>query len=150
MIEGVIIKRLEKYSDERGWLSEIWRIDEIPYSPAMGYVSQTNPGVSRGPHEHKNQSDGFVFLGPGDFKLYLWENRQDNVDYRKLFVFDAGEKNPCFVLVPPGVVHGYKCVSDCPAFSINIPNALYKGEGKKEEVDEIRWENDQSSPFKIE
>jgi hypothetical protein len=46
-------------------------------------------------------------------------------------------------------VHGYKCISDVPAYSINLPDKLYKGKDKSEEVDEIRWEKDENSPFKI-
>ena len=33
--------------------------------------------------------------------------------------------------------------------SINLPDKLYKGDGKKEEIDEIRWEQDLESPYKI-
>ncbi|MAG28797.1 dTDP-4-dehydrorhamnose 3,5-epimerase [bacterium] len=150
MIEGVIIKKLEKFSDERGWLCELWRGDESDYNPVMAYLSKTEPGVVRGPHEHKEQSDGFVFAGPGNFKLYLWENREGKSKYRELESLEVGESNPVMVIVPPGVVHGYKCISDIPAYNINLPDKLYKGEGKKEEVDEIRWEKDPKSPFKIE
>ena len=149
MIEGVIIKKLEKFTDERGWLSEIFRNDEMKYQPVMAYVSVTKPGVVRGPHEHKLQSDFFVFPGPGIFKLYLWDNRQGSELFRQEEILEVGESNPVAVLVPPGVVHGYKCVSTEPAYSINFPDKLYKGENKKEEVDEIRWEKDSNSPFKI-
>ena len=64
MIEGVVIKNLVKYGDERGWLAEIFRKDEIEARPVMGYVSATKPGVVRGPHEHKNQTDIFAFMVP--------------------------------------------------------------------------------------
>ncbi len=150
MIKGVVIKQLEKFNDDRGWLAEIFRIDEIRYQPAMAYVSVTKPNVVRGPHEHKEQSDFFVFVGPGTFALYLWDNRQDSETFEKKQVIEVGEKNPVTVLVPPGVVHGYKCISKEPAYCINLPDKLYKGEFKQEEVDEIRWESAPSSPFKIE
>ncbi len=150
MIKGVVVKELNKYEDERGWLAEIYRDDEIDYRPVMSYVSVTKPGVARGPHEHVHQSDCFVFVGPGSFDLYLWDRRDDsdtNGDHVKIKV---GEDNPTMVIVPPGVVHGYKCVSDIDAWCINLPDKLYKGEGKKdEEVDEVRWEEDENSPYKI-
>jgi dTDP-4-dehydrorhamnose 3,5-epimerase len=149
MPRGVIIKKLEKFSDDRGWLAEIYREDDAKYQPAMGYVSVTKPGIVRGPHEHKFQSDFFVFVGPGSFNLYLWDNRKDSESFGQQETIEVGENNPVGVLVPPGVVHGYKCISDIPAYSINLPDKLYKGEGKKEEVDEIRWEKDPASPFKI-
>jgi len=149
MIEDVIIKKLEKFEDERGWLSEIWRIDETGYTPMMGYISETKPGIARGPHEHKEQSDGFVFTGPGTFELYLWENRENKPNYRKLEKIEVGENNPVMVIVPAGVVHAYKCISNLPAYSVNLPDRLYKGANKEDEIDEIRWEKDPNSPFKI-
>lgn len=150
MIAGVIIKKLERYSDDRGWLTEIFRHDELNFTPLMSYVSLTKPGIIRGPHEHVKQSDCFVFLGPGTFRLYLWDRRADSATFESSLEIELGENNPSLVIVPPGVVHGYKCISDYPALSINLPDTLYKGEGKKEEIDEIRWEKDPNSPYRIE
>ena len=149
MIKDVVIKELKKYEDERGWLCEIFREDEIDYKIPMSYISETKPGVIRGPHEHQKQSDLFVFIGPGKFKLYLWDNRKDSETYQEKMEIEAGEDNLISVIVPPGVVHGYKCISDQPAWCINLPNKLYKGENKKEKIDEIRWEENSDSPFKI-
>jgi dTDP-4-dehydrorhamnose 3,5-epimerase len=149
MINDVIIKKIDRFEDTRGWLSEIWRNDESQYQPAMAYASSTNPGVVRGPHEHKNQTDGFVFVGPGKFELFLWDNRPKSSTFKEEMKMEVGENNPVFVLVPPGVVHGYKCISEKEALSINLPDKLYRGESKKEEVDEIRWEKMENSPFKI-
>ncbi len=150
MIKDVIIKPLEKHRDARGWLAEVFRRDEFNFDPAMAYVSETLPGVIRGPHEHVSQSDCFVFLGPGAFRLYLWDRRSGSPTEGESVIVEVGIDNPSLVIVPPGVVHGYKCISDIPAFSLNLPDKLYKGEGKKDEVDEIRWETDPASPFKIE
>lgn len=149
MINGVVIKNLNKNVDARGWLAEIWRNDESNFSPVMSYVSETKPGVVRGPHEHKFQADGFVFLGPGSFKLFLWDNREKSKTFQEKMEIEVGENNPVFVIVPPGVVHGYKCISDNVAWCINLPDKLYAGKDKKEEVDEIRHEKDPNSPFKI-
>lgn len=149
MINDVIIKKLEKYSDERGWLTEVFRNDELDFDPAMGYVSLTNPGVVRGPHEHAFQSDCFIFLGPGSFRLHLWDRRENSSTKGEALELEVGENNPTLVVVPPGVVHGYKCISEIPALSLNLPDKLYKGEGKKEEIDEIRWEKDENSPYVI-
>lgn len=150
MIDGVIIKKLTRYDDSRGWLTEIFRRDELKFSPAMTYVSLTNPGVVRGPHEHVKQSDCFVFLGPGNFRLYLWDRREQSATAGASLALEVGADNPTLVIVPPGVVHGYKCISNEPALSINLPDQLYRGEDKKEEVDEIRWEGRADSPYKIE
>src|SRR6516162_3188327 len=76
-IDGVVVRDLKFHKDVRGWLVELFRQDELvtEWWPAMTYVSQTLPGVTRGPHEHVDQTDGFAFLGPSDFRLYLWDTR---------------------------------------------------------------------------
>jgi dTDP-4-dehydrorhamnose 3,5-epimerase len=150
MINGVIIKKISKNEDNRGWLAEIYRSDETDFQPAMSYVSLTKPGVIRGPHEHKYQSDCFVFIGPGNFELHLWDRRVSNPTNDEYVKIAVGENNPVLVIVPPGVVHGYKCVGEQNGWCINLPDQLYRGEGKKEEQDEIRWEIDSESPYKIE
>ena len=140
MINSVVIKELKKYEDARGWLAEIWRDDEINYRPQMGYVSVTKPGAARGPHEHKEQFDCFILLGPGNFELYLWDRREGSTTNGEHFKEVFGEQNPALIIVPPGVVHGYKCVGDQGGWCLNIPDKLYRGQNKKDEVDEIRWE----------
>jgi dTDP-4-dehydrorhamnose 3,5-epimerase len=148
-IAGVVFKPLSRYSDQRGWLVEVYRDDELPEDnrPQMGYVSMTLPGVSRGPHEHVDQSDYFAFIGPGDFKLYLWDIRPDSPSYRRKQAVIVGESNMQGVIIPPGVVHAYKNVSDQPAWVVNLPNRLYKGLGRRDAVDEIRHEDLADSPF---
>ena len=149
MIHGVIIKQITKNNDDRGWLAEVFRRDELEFDPVMSYISLTNPGVIRGPHEHVAQSDCFIFLGPGTFRLHLWDRRENSATKGEAVEIEVGENNPIVVTVPPGVVHGYKCISDIPALSINMPDRLYRGINKAEEVDEIRWEKDENSPYKI-
>lgn len=149
MINGVIIKELKKYEDNRGHLVEIYRRDEVDLGIAMSYLSLTLPGVARGPHEHVYQTDYFVFPGAGDFMLYLWDRRASSTTFGEKIEMKVGASYPCTVIVPPGVVHGYKCVSSESAMSINFPDKLYKGVNKKDEIDEIRWEQDENSPYKI-
>ncbi|MEI7497690.1 MAG: dTDP-4-dehydrorhamnose 3,5-epimerase family protein [Candidatus Falkowbacteria bacterium] len=149
MINEVVIKPLNQYKDDRGWLTEIFRNDETEFRPEMGYVSLTNQGVIRGPHEHVAQADCFVFVGPGEFELHLWDRRDTSSTNGEYFKVTVGENNPSMVIVPAGVVHGYKCVKG-PAYSINLPDKLYKGEKKQEEIDEIRWEEKTDSPYHIE
>lgn len=149
MIEGVVIRALNKYSDERGWLMELFRTDEVrsEYVPAMTYISQTRPGIARGPHEHIDQADYFCFAGPSDFKVYLWDNRPESGTYRNRMAFIAGDSIPTIIIVPKKIVHAYKNVGDKDGLVINCPNRLFKGEGKKEPVDEVRYENDPNSPY---
>ena len=53
-----------------------------------------------------------------------------------------GEGRPRAVVVPPGIVHGYQCISDYPGVVLNAPDTLYAGPGRMYPVDEIRHEDD--------
>lgn len=149
IIEGVVIRPLQKFVDERGWLAELFRHDEVPppFRPAMSYVSLTLPGVLRGPHEHVDQADLFCWFGPGDFKVTLWDNRQDAATYLNRMEVMMGSSNPGSILVPKGIVHCYRCISFEPGLVINCPNRLFMGEGHKASIDEIRHEDDANNPF---
>lgn len=150
-IQGVQVRRLKKYQDNRGWLTEIFRSDELSSDvfPAMSYISETLPGETRGPHEHENQADYFCFLGPSTFRLVLWDNRQSSPSYWFRQELVVGEENRCVVIVPEGIVHAYRNVGHNPGWVINCPNRLYAGNGRKEPVDEIRHEDDPDTPFRI-
>ena len=142
-IKDVIVTPIRKFIDERGWLAEIFRDDEIldAYRPQMGYVSVTMPGVLRGPHEHVDQADLFSWVGPGDFKVTLWDNRKDSSTYLNRMELVMGVNNPGSIIVPKGVVHCYRCISHEPGFVINCPNQLFAGEKKALPIDEIRHED---------
>lgn len=148
-IDDVVLKDFRTFTDKRGWLTEIFRQDELPdgFRPAMSYVSLTLPGVLRGPHEHVDQADLFCWFGPGDFLLSLWDNRSDSPTYLKRMEVVFGASRPGSALVPKGVVHGYRCISPEPGLVVNCPDRLFMGTGKQEPIDEIRHEDDPGNPF---
>lgn len=150
-VEGVIWRPLKKFHDGRGWLCELFRNDELPaeFHPAMAYISVTEPGAARGPHEHADQADYFCFLGPSNFKMYLWDNRPRSNTHGHVETRAIGADNPMGLVVPVGVVHAYKNVGTEPGLVFNAPNRLYKGPGRKDPVDEIRHEDDAGSRFKM-
>lgn len=148
-IEGVVLKPLKRFTDSRGWLLELFRDDELDPAvrPRMAYVSETLPDVARGPHEHVDQTDYFAFVGPGDFKLYLWDARPASPTYLHKVAVVVGQSSPMAAIVPPGVVHAYRNVGEISGWVFNAPNQLYAGEGRKQPVDEIRHESIADSPF---
>lgn len=150
-IDGLLWRPLRTYHDARGWLCELFRQDELPaeFHPVMAYISLTHAGVARGPHEHADQADCFCFIGPSDFKLFLWDNRPASPTYRAFQAEVIGANRPMLVVIPAGVVHAYQNVGDEPGLVYNLPNRLYKGPGRKEPVDEIRHEADPNSPFRL-
>ncbi len=150
-ISGVKIEKLIKNVDERGFLIETFRQDTLPdnLKPQMSYVSYTEPGIARGPHEHIEQTDIFAFIGPGNFRIQLWDNREKSKTYGNSMIFFGGDDNPILVVVPPGVVHGYKNVSrSVRGMVLNYPDRLFKGRGKREAVDEVRHEDAEDEFYK--
>ncbi|MCR4424110.1 MAG: dTDP-4-dehydrorhamnose 3,5-epimerase family protein [candidate division WOR-3 bacterium] len=154
-IKGVFFAPALINTDGRGWLCETFRQDWFEtanlteLNPVMGYVSFTNPGAIRGPHEHRYQTDVFAFLGPSDFLVFLWDNRQNSPTFQNQLKLTLGASQPALLIVPPGVVHGYKNIGSVPGLVINTPNRLYRGRNRSEPVDEIRHEDNPDSPFKI-
>jgi dTDP-4-dehydrorhamnose 3,5-epimerase len=148
-IDGVIWRPLRKFHDGRGWLCELFRHDELPpeFHPAMAYISESSPGIVRGPHEHVDQADCFCFLGPSNFKVILWDNRPASPTHRAHLAEVVGQDKPMLVIIPAGVVHAYQNLGPGPGWVFNCPNRLFKGPGRKEPVDEVRHEADSESPF---
>jgi dTDP-4-dehydrorhamnose 3,5-epimerase len=150
-IEGVQVRPAVKHADRRGWLAEMFRSDEIAPEilPVMSYVSVTHAGCSRGPHGHWDQTDFFGFVGPGTFKLKLWDNRPASPTYGRRMSLVVGENSPMVVAIPPGVVHGYANISDRDGWVLNFPNRLFTGRGRRDPVDEIRYEEQAGSAFSM-
>ncbi len=138
------------HADERGWLAELFRFDELDEAvrPVMSYLSLTHAGVTRGPHEHRDQTDIFAFFD-GTFRLFLWDARPHSPSFGNRQVGTFGRAHPAIVSVPPGIVHGYRNVGTTDALIVNCPNRLYGGWGRGDEVDEIRHEDHPDSPFEM-
>ena len=150
-IHGVVVRKLEKFNDQRGWLIELFRHDELAaeFFPVMAYISSTLPGATRGPHEHVDQADLFCFLGPSNFKLRMWDERTGSPTFRNVMTLVVGADNPQAVIVPKGVVHAYQNVGSVDGIVINCPNRLYMGEGRRQPVDAVRHEDDLNTRFRI-
>jgi dTDP-4-dehydrorhamnose 3,5-epimerase len=150
-IEGIVIRGLSRHEDSRGWLLELFRQDELSeeFHPVMGYISSTRPGVTRGPHEHRQQTDVFCFTGSAPFRLYLWDNRPDSSTHGAHERLEIPAGAYVSLIVPAGVVHAYRNVGPTDGLVFNFPNRLYAGQKRREEVDEIRHEDDPNSPFRI-
>lgn len=148
IIPDCTLTEFRYFHDSRGWLAEIFRSDELSATelPAMGYLSFTEAGVSRGPHEHVQQSDLFVFFD-GTFKVWLWDMRPDSATFQSKQVEILGTERRGILIVPPGVVHAYQNIGENGALIFNCPNQLYGGKNRKEPVDEIRHELLAESPF---
>ncbi|MDH4222365.1 MAG: dTDP-4-dehydrorhamnose 3,5-epimerase family protein [candidate division Zixibacteria bacterium] len=125
MLEGVKQKKLKIIPDERGRLMELLRSDEDLFIQfGQVYMTTSYPGVVKGWHYHKKQTDNFIVI-KGMVKLVLYDNREDSPTKGEINEFFMGEDNPLLVQIPPMVVHGFKCISQDEALCINCPTEAY-------------------------
>jgi dTDP-4-dehydrorhamnose 3,5-epimerase len=125
MIQGVQVKRLKVIPDERGFLMEMLR-DDDPFFQKFGqvYLSVVYPGVVKGWHYHKKQTDHFVFV-KGMAKVVLYDAREGSPTRGEVSEFFMGEQNPILLVVPPYVYHGMKGIGTEPAYLVNTPTEHY-------------------------
>jgi dTDP-4-dehydrorhamnose 3,5-epimerase len=125
LINGVATKPLRMIPDERGWLMEILRRDdEIFAGFGQVYMTVAYPGVVKGWHWHRKQSDHFCVI-KGMMKVVLYDRREDSPTHGMVNEFFIGERNPLVVRIPVGVLHGMKCISDEFAILVNTVTEPY-------------------------
>ena len=135
MIHDVEVRELQVNADERGHLVEVFREDWELYDPepAMSYYSMTYPGIVRAWHKHhRGQVDHFV-CPKGRIKVGVYDERDESSTEGELNTFVIGEHNQQAVRIPGDCWHGFKAISDEPAFLLNFPSNLYDYDDPDEE-----------------
>lgn len=141
MIKGVKVKKLKVIPDERGRLMEILRSDdELFIKFGQVYMTTAKPGVVKAWHWHKLQYDSFTCVS-GRIRLALYDARKDSDTKGNIEEFELSLDKPAVVQIPPGVYHGFKCISAEEAFVINTVTEPYNHKDPDEHrVDE--YDND--------
>ncbi len=125
MINGVTVKNLKVLPDERGRLMEILRRDDSFFSGfGQVYLTTAYPGVVKGWHYHKKQTDNMAVV-KGMMKIVLYDSRNSSSTKGEINEFFAGEHNPVLIQIPPLVYHGFKCISPEESLVINVPDKPY-------------------------
>jgi len=132
-INDVKIIELTTHTDERGFFREIFRFSENFKNLIVEQLSHSlvNEGVIKAWHGHKYQSQ-WNYVISGEIKVCLYDNRKESNTHNKNMEFVVGiESNPIAYFFPPGVFHGYKCLS-------GPMNIIYATSGVYDLNDEIR------------
>jgi dTDP-4-dehydrorhamnose 3,5-epimerase len=125
MIEGVRIKPLKVIPDERGLVMEMLRCDDEVFEKfGQVYLSVAYPGVVKGWHYHKLQTDYFTIV-KGMMKVVLYDQRKDSPTHGEINEFFMGEQNRILLVIPPFIVHGMKAVGTGPGYLVNCPTLPY-------------------------
>lgn len=134
MIEDVKTKQLKVIPDERGRLTEMLRSDDDLFIKfGQCYMTTTYPSVVKAWHYHKIQTDNFVVVN-GMFKVALYDTRDDSPTKGEVNEFFIGDFNPMLLQIPPGVYHGWKCISEREGVVVNVSTDTYN----YQEPDEYR------------
>ncbi|AYB37009.1 MULTISPECIES: dTDP-4-dehydrorhamnose 3,5-epimerase family protein [Brevibacillus] len=125
MIEGVKVKKLVKFADDRGYFMEVWRDDDLLLE-RFGQLSAslTYPGVIKAFHYHKKQDD-IWFFPVGNAQVVLHDLRDDSPTKGKTDVYYMGENHLISLFIPRGVAHGYRVLGQQPAVITYVTNISY-------------------------
>jgi len=133
MIDGVSIKKLITHADERGFFRELIRTTDAFFNPGFGQLSHSlvNPQVVKAWHGHTKQYQ-WTYVISGVLAVTIHDIRQDSLTYRQKLHLVLGDGQDAQVyVIPPGVVHGYQCITG-PA------QVLYVTSGTFDIEEEIR------------
>jgi len=132
MIEGVKIKKLKVIPDERGRLMEMLRSDdELFITFGQVYLTTAYPGVVKGWHYHKKQTDNMVVV-KGMMKVVLYDGREGSSTKGEVNEFFMGIHNAILLQIPPFVFHGFKCIGEEEAMVVNCPTETFNYEDPDE------------------
>ncbi|MCW3974815.1 MAG: dTDP-4-dehydrorhamnose 3,5-epimerase family protein [Candidatus Bathyarchaeota archaeon] len=145
MLQGIKVKPLKIFADERGFFTEIFKskMKEIFSDQIVqANLSITYPGIIRAWHRHeRGQIDYFVVVkGAAKICAYKEESKELNE------VISTG-KEIQIVRVPGLYWHGFKALGNEPSIIIYFVNKLYD----PKDPDEVRrdWKDPEIVPKKI-
>ncbi len=125
-INGVMIKKLVRNKDERGFFEEIIRVTDDFFKEGFGQFaySHMHQGVIKAWHVHKTQIDWW-YVAEGTCKVALYDTREDSSTKEILNEFIIGEHGEDIVIkIPAGVAHGIKAIGG-PAKLFYITSGVY-------------------------
>jgi dTDP-4-dehydrorhamnose 3,5-epimerase len=132
MIKGVVVKKLIKHVDDRGFFMEILRDDdELLKRFGQASMSLTYPGVVKAFHYHQEQED-LWFFPKGNAQVVLYDIREESPTYGERNVYYMGEHNPILLLIPVGVAHGYRVLGNEPAIITYFTTESYNPDNPDE------------------
>lgn len=132
MLKGITIKPIKRFSDERGFFTEVMRRDwkdlfaedEI----AQANLSVTYPGVIRAWHRHlRGQTDYFIAL-KGAIKICAYDEKTEELNE----IISTG-RDMQVVRMPGHYWHGFKALGNEPAMLLYFTTNLYDSANPDEE-----------------
>lgn len=130
-IEGVVVKQLTPHLDGRGEVTELWSRpwckgdrDEGFVVPAHVYQSATDYGVVKCWHLHAVHTDQFA-VTRGKLQVTLVDLREESSTFCDVNVVVMGSLRPQLLKIPPGIMHGWKALSQPEVLVVNLQSHVY-------------------------
>ena len=124
-IGGVVVKPLKRVVNERGWLLEIQRNDDVVFIGfGQAYVTATRPGIVKAWYRHRRQVDNMAAV-TGLLRVVLFDDRPDSPTRGALMELTAGHDQPTLVQIPHGVWHGFTPVGDAECLILHLNSCPY-------------------------
>lgn len=128
MIQGVAIKPLKKFPDERGMVMHMLRSDAETFKGfGEAYFSVVNPGVVKGWKYHKEVVQNMV-APVGMIKMVIFDSREDSSTKGQIQEIEFGIENYNLITIPPKVWYSFKGMSNSPSMITNITNLPYRAD----------------------
>ncbi|MDP8956750.1 MAG: dTDP-4-dehydrorhamnose 3,5-epimerase family protein [Actinomycetota bacterium] len=104
---------LTSHADDRGSVAEVYRESWLPGGRPVvqANLSVSRPGVLRGLHFHRSQSDYWIPVAGTAF-VGLYDLRQGSPTEGARAELRIGDDARRALLIPPGVAHGFYAESD--------------------------------------
>lgn len=107
MIKDLVVQKVIKHEDERGFFAELIKDGEDTFHEVMQTsYSETKPGIIKAFHIHDYWETWCIIKGQAQVVLY--DMRSDSSTYGRTEVIYTGEDNMMVIAIPGGVAHGYK------------------------------------------
>ncbi len=133
------MKSLVRHPDDRGFFQEILRDDDqLLRKFGQASLSMSYPGVIKAFHYHERQDD-LWFFPVGSAQVVLYDGRRESPSYQKTQVLYPGEDNPQLIVIPVGVVHGYRVLGNTPLMIVYFTTESYNPENPDEK--RLAWDD---------
>ena len=129
LIDGVRIEPVAVWPDDRGHFMEVVRVGQslvADYPPTTTQISATltYPGIIKAFHYHLKQYDCWTVVS-GMMQVALADFRKDSRTFGQRNTLYIGSMRPWQVLIPPGVAHGYKVISQDASMLVYATSRFY-------------------------
>lgn len=127
-IDGIFVKDLVTNLDGRGDVIELWSQpwvdDQAVLQPKHVYQSATDYGVVKCWHLHQNHTDQFT-VTRGKLQVSLVDLRPESPTYLHANKVILGIQKPRLVKIPPGIMHGWKALTEPEVIVVNFQTEVY-------------------------